>query len=167
MWLVYETEKILPYEAWMEYLKFAFRQLNSCQSLLEDTYSLYLFYSWSPVLLREASWGMTAININVKGERRGTWKIPMLCQHALTDLCDLASSLTVWIIIKSYAYGRQVTECHLSCHHREDEEVLKERHGNVFLKSFLISEGKTVKTMLQVDAGKLLVQRDQYHVKKK
>ena len=91
MWLVYETEKTFSYKAWMEHLKLACMQFSSSHSMLQAIYSLFLFHFWWPVLLREASWGMMTININLKSEKRRTRKIPMLCQHALTDLCDLAS----------------------------------------------------------------------------
>lgn len=86
---------------------------------------------------------MMVININLEWEKRWVWNTPMLCQHA--DRLWFSILPTVWIIIKSQTYGRRVTECHLSCLHREEELVLKERHGNVFLKSFLVSEGKLIR----------------------
>lgn len=90
----------------------------------------------------------------------------MRCQHALTNLRDLASSLTVCIIIKVQTYGRRGTECHLRCLHREEEKALKERHGNAWKRvSKIISGGcrrQIDKTMLRVDTGELLVEKDYY-----
>lgn len=91
MWFIDEMDKILSYEALTEHLKFVFRQCSSSPFLLEAIYSLFLFPSWWSVLLRRASWRMMAISINFKSEKRCTWKMPMLCQHALADFCDLAS----------------------------------------------------------------------------